>query len=63
MMAAISVFLRPILSDMMPPNAPPSTMPSRPHVVSEPMSAPGFALSGQNVWATNRLVELTIMKS
>lgn len=38
-------------------------MPSKPHVVSDPMRAPGFGLSGQNVCATNRFVELMIMKS
>ena len=36
------------------------TMPSRPHVVSDPMNAPGFGSFGQNAWATNRLVELMI---
>ena len=56
-------FLRPILSERMPPKAPPMTMPSSPHVMSDPMSAPGFGSFGQNVWATNRLVELMIVKS
>ena len=63
MTAITSVFLRPILSDMMPEIAPPMTMPRSPHVVRDPISAPGLGLSGQNVWATNRFVELTIMKS